>query len=57
MSPWDVACSVGQFVLDKGPVLLLLGQIVGVYVLMLFGRYKAAVLLVVSAAVTLLLGW
>lgn len=51
---WTAAA---DWIIQNGPELLLLGEIVGVFVCSLFSRYKEAMVLTFSAAVTLLLGW
>lgn len=46
-----------SFLVEYGQELLVLGEIGGMYVLSLFGHYRAAAAMGVSTALTVVLGW
>ena len=49
--------ALADWIVGNAPQLILLGQIVGIFLCSLFSRYKEAVILTVSAGLTLLLEW
>lgn len=49
--------AVVDWVIGSAPQLILLAQIAAIFLCSLFSRYKEALILTVSAALTLLLEW